>query len=216
MDATLAPPLAALLDPAARLTPAIELVAVLAAAFSGFAEARKKQMDVVGVFVVAFVTAFGGGTLRDLLLDRRPFFWVEHYEYVLMLLVLTLAATPAMRIARRWVPHWSYVTADAIGLAFFSIAGLALALQADMPWIIAALLGVVTGVFGGVLRDVILNEVPMVLRDGKPYALASFIGCCACLLMLKAGVPTPIALWSSALAIVVIRMVAWRRDWTLK
>jgi len=216
VTAELAPALDTLLDPALRLAPAIELVAVLAAAFSGFAEARKKQMDVVGVFVVAFVTAFGGGTLRDLLLDRRPFFWVEHYEYVILLLVLTLVATPAMRIARRWVAAWAYVTADAIGLGFFSIAGLALAMQAELPWIIVAMLGVVTGVFGGVLRDVILNEVPMVLRDGKPYALASFIGCVACLLMLEAGVPAGIAQWSSALLIVAIRMVAWRHDWTLK
>ena len=150
------------LAPVLRLVTAIELVAVIAAAFSGFAEARKKEMDVVGVFTVAFVTA------------------------------------------------------DAIGLGFFSIAGMALAVQADMPWIIAAMLGVVTGVFGGVLRDVILNEVPMVLRDGKPYALASFLGCGAYSLMLSAGLPLPIALWSAAGFIVVVRMVAWRQDWTLK
>ncbi|MCU0939601.1 MAG: TRIC cation channel family protein [Burkholderiaceae bacterium] len=216
MDATLPPALVTLLDPALRLTPAIELVAVLAAAFSGFAEARQKNMDVVGVFVVAFVTAFGGGTLRDLLLDRRPFYWVEHYEYVIMILVLTMLVTPVMRLAHRLVPNWAFVTADAIGLGFFSIAGLTLALQSDMPWIIAAMLGVVTGVFGGVLRDVILNEVPMVLRDGKPYALASFLGCCGFLLMIKAGAPTDFSMWFSALLIVAIRMVAWRQNWTIK
>ncbi len=204
------------LAPVLRLVTAIELVAVIAAAFSGFAEARKKEMDVVGVFTVAFVTAFGGGTLRDLLLDRRPFFWVDHYEYVIIILVLTILVTPAMRIAHRLVPNWAFVTADAIGLGFFSIAGMALAIQADMPWIIAAMLGVVTGVFGGVLRDVILNEVPMVLRDGKPYALASFLGCGAYSLMLSAGLPQSVALWSAAGFIVVLRMVAWRQNWTLK
>jgi uncharacterized membrane protein YeiH len=204
------------LAPGPRLVTAIELVAVIAAAFSGFAEARKKEMDVVGVFTVAFVTAFGGGTLRDLLLDRRPFFWVDHYEYVIIILVLTVLVTPAMRIAHRLVPNWAFVTADAIGLGFFSIAGMALAVQADMPWIIAAMLGVVTGVFGGVLRDVILNEVPMVLRDGKPYALASFLGCGAYSLMLLAGLPQSVALWSAAAFIVAVRMLAWRHDWTLK
>jgi uncharacterized membrane protein YeiH len=198
------------------LLPALELVAVLAAAFSGFAEARKKQMDVVGVFTVAFITAFGGGTLRDLLLDRRPFYWVEHYEYVIVILVLTVIVTPLMRVAHRLVPNWSFVTADAIGLGFFSIAGTALALQADMPWIIAVLLGVVTGVFGGVLRDVILNEVPVVLRDGRPYALAAFIGCCSYLLMLRSGVPASLALWVAALLIVAIRLTAWRGNWTIK
>ena len=215
MDPSL-PELVTRLDPGLRLVPAIELVAVLAAAFSGFAEARKKQMDVVGVFVVAFVTAFGGGTLRDLLLDRRPFFWVEHYEYVIVILVLTMLVTPAMRIAHRLVPNWAFVTADAVGLGFFSIAGMALAVQADMPWIIAAMLGVVTGVFGGVLRDVILNEVPMVLRDGKPYALAAFLGCGAYSLMLAAGTPSSFALWAAAAFIVAVRLVAWRQDWTIK
>jgi uncharacterized membrane protein YeiH len=210
MDAsttTLAPPLA--------LLPALELVAVLAFAFSGFAEARKKQMDVVGVFTVAFVTAFGGGTLRDLLLDRRPFYWVEHYEYVIVILVLTVIVTPLMRIADRLVPNWAFVSADAIGLGFFSVAGTALALQADMPWIIAVLLGVVTGVVGGILRDVILNELPVVLRDGRPYALAAFIGCASYVAMLQVGVPGPLALWAAALLIVAIRLLAWRGDWRI-
>lgn len=209
------PPLPVIDSPDALL-PAIELVAVLAAAFSGFAEARKKKMDVVGVFTVAFITAFGGGTLRDLLLDRRPFYWVEHYEYVIVILVLTLLVTPVMRVAHRLVPQWAFVTADAVGLGFFSIAGTALALQADMPWIVSILLGVVTGVFGGVLRDVILNEVPLVLRDGRPYALAAFIGCGTYLAMLEAGVPGSFALWGAAVLIVGIRVLAWRGDWRIK
>jgi uncharacterized membrane protein YeiH len=208
------PPLP-VIDPPDALLPALELVAVLAAAFSGFAEARKKQMDAVGVFTVAFVTAFGGGTLRDLLLDRRPFYWVENYEYVILILVLTLLATPLMRVAHRLVPQWAFVTADAIGLGFFSIAGTALALQANMPWIVAILLGVMTGAFGGVLRDVILNEVPLVLRDGRPYALAAFIGCATYLTMLQVPVPESFALWAAAVLIVGIRLLAWRGNWTI-
>lgn len=216
MNTPLAAGMAAALDPAVRLVPVIELVAVLAGAFSGFAEARKKRMDVVGVFVVAFVTAFGGGTLRDLLLDRRPFFWVQHDSYVFVILALTLLGTPLMRLAHRRVPNWAFVTADAIGLGFFSITGMALAVQADMPWIIAAMLGVVTGVFGGVLRDVILNEVPMVLRDGKPYATAAFLGCAAYSLLRAGGAHDDFALWIAAAFIVVLRMIAWRRNWTLR
>ncbi len=197
------------------LLKAIEVIAVLAGAVSGFAEARNKRMDVVGVFTVAFITAFGGGTLRDLLLDRRPFFWVEHYGYVVLILVLTLLARPLLRFVHRATPN-VLVVADAIGLGFFSVAGVAIALAAGMPWIIAAMMGVITGVFGGVLRDVILNEVPMVLRDGKPYALAAFIGCCLYLLMLQAGSPAGAALWTSALLIIGVRLIAWRADWTIK
>ena len=198
------------------VVPAIEFVAVLATAFSGFAEARNKKMDSVGVFTVAFITAFGGGTLRDVLLDRRPFFWVQHQHYILLILVLTLIATPLMRLAQRVVPTTMFVAADAIGLGFFSIAGVSVAHELGSPPIIAAMMGVVTGVFGGVLRDVILNEVPMVLRDGRPYALAALAGCAFFLLILEAGVPASIATWIAAALIVAVRLIAWRWNWTIR
>jgi uncharacterized membrane protein YeiH len=198
------------------VVPAIEFVAVLAAAFSGFAEARNKKMDSVGVFTVAFITAFGGGTLRDVLLDRRPFFWVQHQHYIVLILVLTLIATPLLRLAQRVVPTTLFVVADAIGLGFFSIAGVSVAHELGSPPIIAAMMGVVTGVFGGVLRDVILNEVPMVLRDGKPYALASLAGCVFYLLVIDAGMPASLATWVASALIVAVRLVAWRWDWTIR
>jgi len=198
------------------VVPAIEFVAVLATAFSGFAEARNKKMDAVGVFTVAFITAFGGGTLRDVLLDRRPFFWVQHQHYIVLILVLTLIATPLMRLAQRVVPTTLFVAADAIGLGFFSIAGVSVAHELGSPPIIAAMMGVVTGVFGGVLRDVILNEVPMVLRDGKPYALASLAGCIFYLLVIDAGMPASMATWVASALIVAVRLIAWRWDWTIR
>jgi len=198
------------------VVPAIEFVAVLAAAFSGFAEARNKKMDPVGVFTVAFITAFGGGTLRDVLLDRRPFFWVQHQHYIVLILVLTLIATPLLRVAQRVVPSVPFVVADAIGLGFFSIAGVSVAHELGSPPIIAAMMGVVTGVFGGVLRDVILNEVPMVLRDGKPYALASLAGSAFYLLIIEAGIPAGPATWVAAALIVAVRLIAWRWDWTIR
>jgi uncharacterized membrane protein YeiH len=194
----------------------VEVVAVLACAFSGFAEAQRKDMDLVGVYVVAFVTAFGGGTLRDLLLDRRPFFWVEHEPYPLIILAMTLIATPLMRWAHRVIPNTAFVAADAVGLAFFSISGVALALDAGMSPFVASVMGVVTGVFGGILRDVILNEVPMVLRDGRPYAIAAFVGCWLYVLMVKAGAGSAIALWTAAGVTTGFRMLAWSQDWSIK
>ena len=198
------------------VVPAIEFVAVLATAFSGFAEARNKKMDSVGVFTVAFITAFGGGTLRDVLLDRRPFFWVQHQHYIVLILVLTLIATPLMRLAQRVVPTTLFVAADAVGLGLFSIAGVSVAAELGSPPIIAAMMGVVTGVFGGVLRDVILNEVPMVLRDGKPYALASLAGCVFYLLVIDAGMPASMATWVASALIVAVRLIAWRWNWTIR
>ncbi len=194
----------------------VEVVAVLACAFSGFAEAQRKDMDLVGVYVVAFVTAFGGGTLRDILLERRPFFWVEHEAYPILILAMTLLATPLMRIAQRIVPNPVFVAADAVGLGFFSIAGVALALDSGMTPFVASMMGVVTGVFGGVLRDVLLNEVPMVLRDGRPYAIAAFLGCWLYILMTRAGSNPALALWMGAAVTTGFRLIAWRYDWSIK
>jgi uncharacterized membrane protein YeiH len=193
-----------------RLVTVIEITAVLVAAFSGFIEARRKRMDLVGVFTVAFIAAFGGGTLRDILLDRRPLFWVQHQEYAILIFVLALIASPLMRTLRHIVSERLIVIADAIGLGLFSVAGVVAAQDAHMPLFIASMMGVITGIFGGVLRDIVCNEVPMVFRDGKPYAICAFIGCWLFLLMGMQGVPREFALWSSALFISGLRLLTWR------
>ena len=189
----------------------LEIVAILVGAFSGFIEARSKKMDVVGIFTVAFITAFGGGTLRDILLDKRPLFWVTHQEYAILIFLLALVAVPTIRTLRKIVSERLIVTADAFGLGLFSIVGVSQALEAGMPLFIASMMGVITGIFGGVLRDIVCNEIPMVLRDGKPYAICSFAGCWMYLLMQKIGIPPDFSLWSSALAITAMRMVTWAK-----
>lgn len=189
----------------------IEILAILVGAFSGFIEARSKKMDVVGVFTVAFITAFGGGTLRDILLDKRPLFWVTHQEYAILIFVLALIAAPLIRTLRKIVSERLIVVADALGLGLFSIAGVSEALAADMPLFIASMMGVITGVFGGVLRDIVCNEIPMVLRDGKPYAICAFAGCWAYLLMQKSGISPDFSLWSSALLITALRLATWAK-----
>ncbi|MET0983669.1 MAG: TRIC cation channel family protein, partial [Telluria sp.] len=123
----------------------IEIMAILVGAFSGFIEARRKRMDLVGVFTVAFIAAFGGGTLRDILLDRRPLFWVTHQEYAILIFVLALIASPLIRTLRHMVSERLIVIADAVGLGLFSIAGVSAALDADMPLFIASMMGVITG-----------------------------------------------------------------------
>ena len=141
----------------------IEIMAILVGALSGFVEARRKRMDIVGVFTVAFIAAFGGGTLRDILLDKRPLFWVMHQEYVILIFVLALVAAPLMRTLRQILSERLIVVADAVGLGLFAVAGVSQAQAAHMPMFIASMMGVITGIFGGVLRDIVCNEVPMVL-----------------------------------------------------
>jgi uncharacterized membrane protein YeiH len=194
------------------LLQSIEAMAVLVNAISGFVEARGKKMDVVGVFIVAFITAFGGGTLRDILLDKRPLFWVTHQEYVILIFVLALVAAPLIRTLRYIVSERLIIIADALGLGLLSIVGTSQALAAGMPLFVASMMGVITGTFGGLLRDIVCNEIPMVLRDGRPYAACSFAGCWMYLLLEQSGVSPDLALWSSALAIFALRLWTWAKD----
>lgn len=190
----------------------IEIMAILVSAFSGFVEARRMRMDLVGVFTVAFITAFGGGTLRDILLDLRPLFWVTHQEYAILIFILALIASPLIRTLRHILSEKLIVIADAIGLGLFSIVGVSSALEANMPIFIASMMGVITGIFGGVLRDIVCNKVPMVFRDGKPYAICAFLGSWAFLIMRKFEFPHDFALWSSAMLITGLRLLTWRFD----
>jgi uncharacterized membrane protein YeiH len=198
--------------PHVSLVTVIEVIAILVGAFSGFVEARRKRMDIVGVIIVAFIAAFGGGTLRDILLDKRPLFWVQHQEYTILLFVLALAVAPFMKHLRHIVSERLIVVADAMGLGLFAVAGVSQALAADMPVFIAAMMGVITGIFGGVLRDIVCNEVPMVFRDGKPYAICAFFGCWLYILLRQVEVSEDVALWSSATTITVLRLVTWKFD----
>lgn len=188
----------------------IEIAGILAFAFSGFIEARHKDMDLVGVFTVAFITAFGGGTLRDLLLDRRPLFWVEHQEYSLLVFLLTLVVSPFARHLRSAFSERLIVIADAFGLGLFSALGASLALDANMPIFVSAMMGVITGIFGGVLRDVLCNEIPMVFRRGHLYATCSFVGCWVYLILDRLDMPEAVSLFSSILVTVVMRLAAVR------
>lgn len=190
----------------------IEIMAILVGAFSGFIEARRKRMDLVGVFTVAFITAFGGGTMRDLLLDKRPLFWVTHQEYAILIFVLALVASPLIRTLRQIVSERLIVIADAIGLGLFTIAGVASALATGMPLFIASMMGVITGIFGGVLRDIVCNEVPMVFRDGKPYAICAFLGSWMFIGMRLYGIDDDTALWTSAFFISALRLITWKFD----
>jgi uncharacterized membrane protein YeiH len=160
----------------ALLLTAVEATAVIAFALSGLLEAMRKRLDVVGVCVVSGLAAFGGGTLRDVLLDRRPFFWVEHAHWLWALLALCIVATFVLH-ARHFEPteramQWP----DALGLGLFSASGTQLALAQGLPAIVAVLMGVVTAVFGGVLRDIVVNEIPRAFRDRQPYAVCAFVG----------------------------------------
>lgn len=186
----------------------IELFGIIAFALSGIAEARRKRMDLVGVFAVAFITAFGGGTLRDLLLDRTPLFWVARQEYAVLVLALSVGAVLIPGLAR--APASAILIADALGLGLFSVAGAGFAADAGTSAFIAAIMGVITGVFGGVARDVICNEIPFIFRNTHLYATAAFFGCLIYLLLDSLGVERGLSVPLTTALIAGLRLAALR------
>jgi uncharacterized membrane protein YeiH len=190
----------------------IEALAILAYAFSGFIEARKRRLDAIGTFLVALATAFGGGTVRDVLLARRPFYWVEHQAYVIIIFAMSFVAPFVLRMASRVFSERALLVADAIGLGLFSISGTSIALEAGMPWFIAALMGVVTGVFGGIIRDVLCNDVPLILRDSRPYATCALVGCWLYLLLERLDVDSVYSVIAATAFILAARLVTFKLD----
>ena len=193
----------------------IEIAATAAFALSGILEAVRKKLDVVGVTVVAFLAAFGGGTLRDVLLDRRPFFWVEHSWYVWAVLGLCLATGAWLRSHHMAPTQQAMQWPDALGLGLFAASGTQIALSANMPPLIAVLMGVITAVFGGVLRDIVCNEIPSAFHDHRPYAVCAFVGGWTVVGAGSLRMDTDLALALGAGVAAGLRLLAMWRDWRL-
>ncbi|AHB06915.2 MULTISPECIES: trimeric intracellular cation channel family protein [Pandoraea] len=194
----------------------MEAIAVFSCAISGFAEARKQHLDPVGAFVLAFATAFGGGTLRDVLLDHRPFYWVQHQWYTVIILVLSLSTSGVMKLVSRVATERVLLITDAIGLGFFSASGTSLALQTDMSALMSVMMGVITGVGGGVIRDILCNEVPLVLRDTRPYAICAFVGGWIYIALTYVDLDPLYTLSISALSVIFVRLITVAFDVRLK
>ena len=194
---------------------AIESVAIVAFALSGLIEAARKRLDAVGVVVVAGLTAFGGGTLRDVLLDRRPFFWVQHANWLWALLVICVAAMLFMRGRHIEPTERAMQWPDALGLGLFAASGTQVALAMQMPAIVAVLMGMVTAVFGGVLRDIVCNEIPSAFSDHRPYALCAFAGGWVMVGAQALAWPEGAALLAAAVVASALRIVVLLSGYTL-
>jgi uncharacterized membrane protein YeiH len=161
----------------------LDLIGVAVFAVSGALAAGRRGLDLLGVLVLATVTAIGGGTIRDVLLDRHPIFWLADPVY---LIVIVGAALLTVAYARwRPAPRAALLVADALGLALFSVVGAQIAEAAHLPAVSGVLLGTVTGTAGGVVRDVLTAEVPLILRRGNLYASAAIAGT-TCYFLLEA------------------------------
>ena len=187
----------------------VELLGVLAFAFTGIIEARKKGMDLIGVYTVSMIAAFGGGTIRDLLIGNYPLFWITHSGYALLLLGFAVASSliGAAFYDNKKV-HNAFEIFDTLGLGLFATVGASIALQAGCDFYISLLLGVVTAVFGGIFRDIVCNEIPHVFRRNELYATCALVGSFVFLISLKLGLGTLAAMLAGVLATVLLRLLA--------
>jgi uncharacterized membrane protein YeiH len=190
----------------------LELLGVAVFAVSGVLAAGRKGLDVLGIAVIAVVTAIGGGTLRDLLLDRHPIFWIANTTHLWVILGATAVTLGYVRF---WIAtRRALLVADALGLAFFTIAGVQITEQAGYPDLIALLMGTITGVAGGVFRDVLTAEIPLVMRPGRLYATAAIVGAASYLLLEGLHVPADVAALVGMGVIAGLRLAAilWRLE----
>ncbi|CAD5109463.1 trimeric intracellular cation channel family protein [Zestomonas carbonaria] len=187
-----------------------DLFGVAVFSITGALMAGRKSMDLFGVLVIAVITALGGGTLRDAILDNHPVAWIRDDTYIL---VATLAAVGTVLWVRltRPINETGLLVADAFGLAVFTVIGTEIALQHDTPVSAAVIMGVMTGVAGGVMRDVLCNEIPMIFQK-EIYATACIAGSLVFIGLLELGVAAWIATCLSMATVLLARLAAirWR------
>ena len=191
----------------------LELLGTAAFAVSGALAASRKRMDIFGFCVLALMPAVGGGTIRDIIIDRVPVFWVSDNRYVAVALIAALIVffAPHRRAgSRRQVLVW----ADALGLSLFAALGTEICLQHNTGPLVAVMLGVTTAVTGGMIRDVICNEIPLILSR-EIYATAAFAASLAYVLADKLALGNNLALTFGVVTGFVIRGLAIVYNWSL-
>ena len=189
----------------------VGLAGVAAQAAAGVLDAGRKPFDLFGIVVVALAASLGGGSLRDLLLDRSVF-WIADQSYLIGAMAAGLATFALVRYVR--LPARLFLLPDAIGLALFTVSGTQAALAMDAPWLVASLMGVITGVCGGIVRDVLCNEVPLVF-NGEFYATASWLGALLLLGLMAYDISPGWAALAGGTLTLALRLAAIRFRWRL-
>jgi uncharacterized membrane protein YeiH len=190
----------------------LDLLGVAVFAASGVLAARSRDLDLFGIIVVATLTAIGGGTLRDLLLNRHPIFWIVDPIYLVVIVVSALATILYLRVLPP--PGKMFLVADALGLALFAMSGAQLALAAHHAPLIVLVMGTMTGVTGGILRDVITARVPLILQR-EIYAVAAIAGISVYLGLDSLGVPHLIGFNVGIVVVALLRILAIRYHFNL-
>lgn len=191
----------------------VEAAAILVFAYSGLVNARRSGFDVVGVFTIGVVTAFGGGTIRDVLLGNHPLYWITHWEFLVLIMLLVPVEMVFLRFDRDLSSGHVLVVIDALGLGLFTASGVGIALTMNTPALPAAFIGVVTATFGGVIRDILCNQKPQLFLPTEPlYATCSFIGAWVYIVLVNLNIAPSVAIIACIAAVFVFRILAVRFD----
>ncbi|MGE8497531.1 MAG: trimeric intracellular cation channel family protein [Pseudomonas sp.] len=187
-----------------------DLFGVAVFAITGALMAGRKSMDLFGVLVIAIVTALGGGTLRDVILDNHPVSWIRDDTYIVVASLVAVGTVLWVRLTRP-INEKGLLIADAFGLAVFTVIGTEVALQHNVPYSTAVIMGVMTGVAGGVMRDVICNEIPLIFKK-EIYATACIAGALVFIGLRMLGTPHWLDTGIAMLTVLLIRLAAihWR------
>ncbi len=190
----------------------VYLIAITAEAMSGALAAGRRNMDFFGVAVIAFVTALGGGTIRDVILGNYPIGWTQHPEYVYLVVLAGLATT----VLARFMHHMKriFLMLDAMGLVAFSLIGCDVALRLGYPPLVVVLAGMLTGICGGILRDVLCNQLPVVFCR-ELYASVSLFVCVLFLALKSLGADPSLNMLLCFAVGFGFRMLALRFGWKL-
>ncbi|MDB3971929.1 trimeric intracellular cation channel family protein [Candidatus Thioglobus sp.] len=184
----------------------VSLVAVVVSSASGVLKSGFRQFDLFGVVIIAITTGLGGGSLRDMLLDIDVF-WIK--DQIFFIVSLTSAVVIFIGARSLSISSKFFLIPDAAGLAAFSIAGTMVALMAGAPWLIASFMGVITGAMGGIFRDLLCNETPIVFKSPL-YATAAWIGSLGFIVLVDSGVSVTISAIVAGLSIFITRLLALR------
>lgn len=185
----------------------LDFLGTIAFATSGALTAMHKKLDIFGIFIIGFVTAIGGGTLRDILTGSTPVIWMEQTFYIYTIGVTVILAI----IFRRYLNHLrkSLFLFDTIGLGIFTITGVETGIQNGLDPIVSIALGAMTGTFGGVIRDTLCNEIPVIFRK-EIYATACIVGGVTFVIMHELGVNSDIIYLITSSTVIVIRLLVVR------
>ncbi|MEY2737694.1 MAG: hypothetical protein RL683_812 [Actinomycetota bacterium] len=193
----------------------LEIIGTVAFGASGLIAAARKKLDMVGVVLLVLVTAFGGGTLRDILLNRHPFFWMTNEIWIWVLAALAIATQFLVKARNVELSAKAIDWPDAIGLGVFAASGTQIALTAGHSALIASIMGVITAAFGGLIRDVLIAEIPGLVNDHQLYASLAFVGGLFIWLLEYFKLDPTIATLTGAITIIVLRILAIRLGWRL-